>query len=287
MFLRTVLICVSFLSSSLFAQTSSTQSFEPLSQWASSLADGDMTRFEALYSTAPPVQIVTGALKQTGASKEVEFWNSIRGSGMRDFHVELFSESTPREGAGRLLSVHIDFKIDTAAGSRTRYVLYHQLWQKQGENWRITKLDHSDVLKMRQPSKMNPNLYDDRADASREIEEAVQKATLDRKRIILVFGGNWCYDCQVLEFAFHQPEVAPLIEKFYVIHVDIGTDGKKNRELAAKYDTVLDKGVPALAVLDSDGKLLMGQQNGEWESARLMDPDDIIAFLEKWKPATK
>jgi len=103
-----------------------------------------------------------------------------------------------------------------------------------------------------------------------------------------MFGGNWCYDCHVLDNAFHQPDVAPLFEKnFYLIHVDIGTDGKKNRDLAAKYDTVLDKGVPALAILDTDGKVLMGQQNGEWESARSMDPDDIITFLNKWKPDAK
>ena len=45
------------------------------------------------------------------------------------------------------------------------------------------------------------------------------------------------------------------------------------------------KGVPALAVLASDGALLYSQQHGEFESARNMDPDDLIAFLKKWKPA--
>ena len=47
----------------------------------------------------------------------------------------------------------------------------------------------------------------------------------------------------------------------------------------------VNKGVPALAVLAPDGNLLYSQQHGEFESARNMDPDDLIAFLKKWKPA--
>jgi len=66
--------------------------------------------------------------------------------------------------------------------------------------------------------------------------------------------------------------------------VDIGDDGKKNNDVAAEYETPLNKGVPVLAILGPDGKVLYSQQNGEWESARSMDPDDVVTFLEKWKP---
>ena len=41
---------------------------------------------------------------------------------------------------------------------------------------------------------------------------------------------------------------------YEVVHVDIGPDGKKNNDLATQYDTPLNKGVPALAVVGSDGK---------------------------------
>ena len=102
---------------------------------------------------------------------------------------------------------------------------------------------------------------------------------------MVVFGANWCYDCHVLDQAFHQTDVAPLLEQnFQVVHVDLGDDGKKNHDLAAEYQVPLEKGVPALAILGPDGKLLYSQKNGEWESAHSLDPDDIIAFLDKWKP---
>jgi hypothetical protein len=66
-----------------------------------------------------------------------------------------------------------------------------------------------------------------------------------------------------------------------VVHVDIG-EGKLNPDLVSEYQIPLKKGVPALAVLDSDGKLLY-TAHGEFEAARSMDPDDIAAFLNKWK----
>jgi thioredoxin-related protein len=65
-------------------------------------------------------------------------------------------------------------------------------------------------------------------DAKVEIEEAVAKANKDHQRVILVFGGNWCYDCHVLDQAFHQADVAPLLGKnFQVVHVNVATTANK------------------------------------------------------------
>jgi len=101
--------------------------------------------------------------------------------------------------------------------------------------------------------------------------------------VMLVFGGNWCYDCHVLDAAFHSPEIAPTLNRnFIVVHVDIG-EYNKNLDLAKKYDVPLERGVPAAAILDSDGKLVVSQKNQEFEKARSMAPEDILAFLNKWK----
>jgi hypothetical protein len=45
-------------------------------------------------------------------------------------------------------------------------------------------------------------------------------------------------------------------------------------------------GSPGVAVLDSGGKLLYSQKNGEFEKARSLGPEDLLAFLNKWKPQT-
>jgi hypothetical protein len=42
--------------------------------------------------------------------------------------------------------------------------------------------------------------------------------------------------------------------------------------------------VPALVVLDPDGKLVYSQQAGEFENSTRIGPADVTAFLEKWAP---
>ena len=139
-----------------------------------------------------------------------------------------------------------------------------------------------DVLK---PVAVKKDLYPADADAKKEIDEAVKEALADKKRVMLIFGGNWCYDCHVLDAAFHTPEIAPTLNRNYVVvHVDIG-EYNKNLDLAKKYEVPLERGVPAAAVLDSQGRLLVSQKNQEFEKARSMAPEDILAFLNKWKPA--
>jgi thioredoxin-related protein len=130
------------------------------------------------------------------------------------------------------------------------------------------------------------DLYPASADAKKEIDEALHSASPAHKRVLVVFGANWCYDCHVLDEAFHSPEIAPTLEKYFVVvHVDIG-HADKNLDLAQKYDVPLNRGIPAIAVLDSTGKLIFSQKHGEFEAARSMATDDILTFLNKWKPAS-
>ena len=127
-------------------------------------------------------------------------------------------------------------------------------------------------------------IYSETADAHAEIKEALEKATAEHKRVILVFGANWCFDCHALDKDFHRADIAPLVAANYeVVHVDIGK-GEKNQDLMTKYDVPMKRGIPGLAVLDPDGKLVYSQKNGEFENARALAPEDVLAFLNKWKP---
>ncbi len=49
----------------------------------------------------------------------------------------------------------------------------------------------------------------------------------------------------------------------------------------------LDKGIPALAVIESDGKLVVSQKNGEFEDARSLTPEALLEFLNRWKPVAR
>jgi thioredoxin 1 len=143
------------------------------------------------------------------------------------------------------------------------------------------------VVSFSQTVKEEKSIYNESADARAEVKEALEKATAEHKRVIVVFGANWCYDCHVLDKAFHSADIAPIIASNYeVVHVDIGR-GEKNQNLMTKYDVPMKRGIPGLAVLEADGKLVYSQKNGEFENARALAPADFVAFLNKWKPGAQ
>jgi len=126
-------------------------------------------------------------------------------------------------------------------------------------------------------------IYPDPAAAKADIAHALATAASTHKRVLLDFGGNWCGDCQVLDIYMHNPQNAPLLESnFVLVHVNVG-QYDANLDLAKKYGIPLEKGVPAVAVLDATGKLLYSQKSGEFESMRRMDPNAVTKFLVQWK----
>lgn len=126
----------------------------------------------------------------------------------------------------------------------------------------------------------NPHLYNESADPAADILAAEKAARPAHKRILLEFGGNWCGDCQVLDYYYRQQPNADLIAGHYVIvRVDIG-HMDHNVATAQKYRVPITKGVPALAILDARGNLLYSEQPKEFEHT---SPEAITAFLDHWK----
>lgn len=128
------------------------------------------------------------------------------------------------------------------------------------------------------------NIYSDTADAKEDIRQAVLKAAAEHKHVLLDFGGNWCPDCHLLNIYFHDPGNASLLGANYVlVDVNVGRYDK-NLDIARKYGIPLNRGVPALAVLDGTGHVVYAQRNGEFESMRKLDSSVVTTFLQKWKP---
>ncbi len=139
--------------------------------------------------------------------------------------------------------------------------------------------------KLQQPLDTSKNIYVPGLNAHTELADALKLAAQQHKRVLVVFGANWCYDCHVLDLAFHRADVAAVLKpNFEVVHVDVG-QYDKNLDILQQYHVPASKGIPAIAVLGSDGKLLYSQQGGEFEKARVLGPEDVLAFLNKWKPS--
>ena len=168
-------------------------------------------------------------------------------------------------------------------------IIAPQVWVQKGGVWRIVSrlrshLTESVRMRLLEPARSNSQLYPSPEEAPAEIAVALAAAAKDHKRVLLVFGGNWCYDCHVLDATFRSKQIAPLVdENYHVVHVNVG-NYDKNLDLSKKYEIPLEKGVPSLAILDPDGKLVMSQKKGEFESTSRIGPEDVIQFLNQWKP---
>jgi hypothetical protein len=254
-------------------------SFAPFQQWMSAILTGDAAALKALYSTDPPARVRVKN-EMVNADADTGFWLGLKARSMK---VEIIRTTAPRPEI-----THIIFCAVVVMGvpdGQTLAVTDDQVWLRQGDQWRLSSAERTDAPRLKQPSDMKKEVYPVNADAHAEIKAAEQKAAREHKRLLLVFGANWCFDCHVLDLAFQQPDLAPILAANYeVVHIDLGPDEQKNADLVREYEIPLKKGIPALAVAESDGKLVVSQKNGEFEDARALTPEVLIEFLNKWKP---
>lgn len=259
--------------------------FAPWQRWRAAVASGDKAGLEALYSANPSSRFILGKDQVITEGDEIQFWSSLKSLGATGINPKMLSFETQ----GDQTRVVIRVEITRAAGNLV--VGGMQVWLHEGGTWRIAASQHGMFspdpgTRLSRPSTPNPRLYPDPAEAQSELKSAEQRARATHKRVLVVFGANWCYDCHVLDATLRSPSFAPLVNANYVVvHINIGDEGKDNNDLAARMGVNLDKGVPSLAVLDGNGNVIVAQQNGEFESTVRIGPDDVRGFLQKWKPA--
>jgi thioredoxin 1 len=106
------------------------------------------------------------------------------------------------------------------------------------------------------PAVALPDIYPAPEQAQADLSAALKGAAAQHRRVIVDFGGNWCTECHVLDTYMHDSTNQPLIDaNFLVVHINVGRVDQ-NLDIAERYGIPLKKGVPAIAVLSSRGKLL-------------------------------
>ncbi|MGB7560736.1 MAG: thioredoxin family protein [Candidatus Acidiferrales bacterium] len=260
-----------------------TSSFASLDAWKAAVLSGDMDTLRAMYSTDPPAMQTTPKGKSQDPAAEAEFWTSVKAAGLERMETKIVRRESPQSGV-QLVMFTLEATLRGKNGIERRFASMAQYWMEQNGKQVIVATQRTNLATMPQPFESNPSLYPDPTEARTDIGLALAAAKRDRKRVLLDFGGNWCYDCHVLDTAFHYPEIEKILEPNYVVvHINIG-QYDKNLDLAEKYQIPLKRGVPSLAVLDSSGALLVSQKQGDFENTTKIGPKDVEEFLEKWKP---
>lgn len=135
---------------------------------------------------------------------------------------------------------------------------------------------------------MGADIFDPKTSGEKLVAQAIEHAQRENKRILLLFGANWCPWCRRLNAALTKDAAiqARLREKFVLVFVDANTrnDKKRNAALLERYgNPTLQFGLPVFVVLDRDGKQL-----GTRETASLAADTDakvaqrVLAFLNDW-----
>jgi thioredoxin 1 len=264
------------------SNSTESKSFPPLEQWRMAVSNHDAAALKAFYSTSPAARISTPK-GEIDADGDVAFWVGLR---VRKLKVDVSQADSPGPDLKQLV-LQMEIYPAGLSGEQILYLSAGEVWQHQGDQWRLIASRRSDAARLEQPLSVSKNIYSPGSDAHAEIKRAVEAASKQHKRVIVVFGANWCYDCHVLDAAFHRPDLAAVVANNYeVVHVDVGR-GDKNQDLMEQYQVPMKKGIPGLAVLDADGKLVTSQKNGEFENARALGPKDLLVFLNQWRPPAR
>jgi protein disulfide-isomerase len=123
--------------------------------------------------------------------------------------------------------------------------------------------------------------YNENADARLQIHQALTRAVATKTSVVVVFGANWCPDCRELDHAMKNGDCAALMARdFQVVNISVGRFNK-NLDVARSYGVPLAKGIPAVAILSAQNKVLYITREGELANARDMGDTGIYDFFKR------
>jgi thioredoxin-related protein len=126
------------------------------------------------------------------------------------------------------------------------------------------------------------SIYDESADGSKQIADALVHAKNDGKHVLIQFGANWCGWCHKLHTLFDTDKsIAEELSNNYVV-VMIDVNKGHNKEVDAKYGHPTRLGLPVIVILDSHGTQLTTEDSGRLEEGDHHDPGKVMDFLKKW-----
>jgi thioredoxin-related protein len=128
-----------------------------------------------------------------------------------------------------------------------------------------------------------PAMAQDKIKKTAVSDSLLTLAKSSNKNVLVEFRAEWCKWCKRLEASFRKEKIKAILDSAYVIaRYDIGKYDR-NTDIAAYYGLDLKKsGIPALIVLDCQGKVLKIKDTGELEEGEGHSESKIIDFLKAY-----
>jgi len=123
--------------------------------------------------------------------------------------------------------------------------------------------------------------YDPRANPYRDLELAIERASAEDKRILIVVGGDWCVWCEILDdFLVRNGDVRAAFEASFVM-LKVNTS-RENENIAFLSGFPDSAGYPDFFILESNGAFLGQQRTDALEKGRDYDRDRMLALARRW-----
>ena len=117
--------------------------------------------------------------------------------------------------------------------------------------------------------------------AGHDVADAMARAKVNGRRVILVFGANWCHDSRALAGWFASPRFAAMLAPRYeIVWIDVGQKDR-NLDLARRFGLDGIKGTPTVLMLDSAGKPLNLKDAPRWHDASTRSEDKIYRYFAR------
>ncbi len=189
--------------------------FAPLDHWRQAIFSGDPTQLsQSLQRLAP------------GSDQHRRSTNSKR-LRRRDLLAKLESKGSDVDQTGNrpaaiaharrapnLFPGRSAFLRRRTAAQQNLFIATAQYWVRRDARWQIATAARGVPARLRQPLNTDNVIYPPDLNARAEIADGLRRAAATKKRVLLVFGGNWCFDCHVLDEAFHSPEIQPTLARW-------------------------------------------------------------------------
>ena len=128
-----------------------------------------------------------------------------------------------------------------------------------------------------------PKIYDEKADAMSQIDQALDEARESGRFVICQVGGNWCPWClRFAKFITEDEEIANVIkENFVYIHVNT-SKANKNEEALRRLGNPGRFGYPVLVILDDEGRVMHIQNSSYLEEGNSYNHKKVLEFFLNW-----
>jgi thioredoxin-related protein len=123
-------------------------------------------------------------------------------------------------------------------------------------------------------------VYNEKADAKKELSEAVAKAKKESKHVFVKVGGNWCPWCILFhKYSIENEKVHTILEDNFV---EVLISARENKALLKSLGNPGRFGYPVFLIIDQNGKLLHIQDSGNLEKGKGYDEKKVSRFLLNW-----